>query len=168
MFVIKRNAGFTIVELLIVIVVIGILAAITIVAYNGIQNRAHDSAIQNDLNSLSKKIQLAKIDSLTGTYPTSFSTSTGLKVSRGAYDVNNNNFYYCLNAVTDQYALGVASKSGNSFVLTSSGGMTKMENSRIYSSTTCSLVGTTWGGADTYVALGYDYSNGTGWVSWLN
>lgn len=36
----KKQSGFTIVELLIVIVVIGILAAITIVAYNGIQDRA--------------------------------------------------------------------------------------------------------------------------------
>ena len=38
--------GFTIVELLIVIVVIAILAAITIVAYNGIQNRAKASSAQ--------------------------------------------------------------------------------------------------------------------------
>ena len=39
----KTNTGFTIVELLIVIVVIGILAAISIVAYNGIQDRANHS-----------------------------------------------------------------------------------------------------------------------------
>lgn len=40
----QKQTGFTIVELLIVIVVIGILAAITIVAYNGIQERARMAA----------------------------------------------------------------------------------------------------------------------------
>lgn len=37
----SKNAGFTIVELLIVVVVIAILATITIVTYNGMQNRAY-------------------------------------------------------------------------------------------------------------------------------
>ena len=40
---IKTKSGFTIVELLIVIVVIAILAAITVVAYNGIQTRAENT-----------------------------------------------------------------------------------------------------------------------------
>lgn len=39
----KRATGFTIVELLIVIVVIGILAAIVIIAFNGVQQRARNS-----------------------------------------------------------------------------------------------------------------------------
>lgn len=38
-----KQSGFTIVELLIVIVIIGILAAITIVAYNGVQQRANNT-----------------------------------------------------------------------------------------------------------------------------
>jgi prepilin-type N-terminal cleavage/methylation domain-containing protein len=40
----QATRGFTIVELLIVIVIVGILAAITIVAYNGIQERARVSS----------------------------------------------------------------------------------------------------------------------------
>ncbi len=55
-----QQRGFTIVELLIVVVVIAILAAITIVAYNGIQNRARDSIIRNDLALLTKAIIAAR------------------------------------------------------------------------------------------------------------
>lgn len=56
-----KQKGFTIVELLIVIVVIGILAAITIVAYNGIQARAQTSKINTDLTEISKAIQAARL-----------------------------------------------------------------------------------------------------------
>lgn len=52
----KKQNGFTIVELLIVVVVIAILAAITVVAYNGIQNRAKDSVAQNAASQAGKKI----------------------------------------------------------------------------------------------------------------
>ena len=63
-----KTSGFTIVELLIVVVVISILAAITVVSYNGIQNRAKDAAALNVTKNVEKKVQLYK--SLYGTYPT--------------------------------------------------------------------------------------------------
>lgn len=47
--------GFTIVELLIVVVVIAILAAITIIAYNGIQNRAKISTVRSAASQVGKK-----------------------------------------------------------------------------------------------------------------
>ncbi|MFZ1258819.1 MAG: prepilin-type N-terminal cleavage/methylation domain-containing protein [Candidatus Saccharimonas sp.] len=53
-----KASGFTIVELLIVVVVIAILAAITIVAYNGIQTRANTSAAKGNAATLQKKIEM--------------------------------------------------------------------------------------------------------------
>lgn len=50
----KIIRGFTIVELLIVIVVIAILAAISVVAYNGIQHRAKVSAVASMLKNTEK------------------------------------------------------------------------------------------------------------------
>jgi len=58
-----RTGGFTIVELLIVVVVIAILAAISVVAYSGIQSRAQDAKIKSDLAMLQKAITVARINS---------------------------------------------------------------------------------------------------------
>ena len=61
------SKGFTIVELLVVIIVIGILAAIIVVAYNGIQQQAIAASLKSDLNSASKKLELFKVEN--GVYP---------------------------------------------------------------------------------------------------
>lgn len=49
--------GFTIVELLIAIVVIGILAAITIVAYNGIQERATAAVLSSEVKNATTQLK---------------------------------------------------------------------------------------------------------------
>lgn len=53
----KKAYGFTIVELLIVIVVIGILGSITVVAFRGVQNRALNTARHQEVMAWHKLIQ---------------------------------------------------------------------------------------------------------------
>lgn len=62
-----RSGGFTIVELLIVIVVLGILASITIVSFNGVQDRARWTQLQSDLSSINKAVQVYHAEH--GEYP---------------------------------------------------------------------------------------------------
>jgi type II secretion system protein G len=66
--------GFTIVELLIVIVIIAILAAITIVAFNGVQVRARDSQRRSDVAIITKALELYYIDN--GKFPNGNGSTT--------------------------------------------------------------------------------------------
>jgi type II secretion system protein G len=64
----KKYSGFTIVELLIVIVVIGILAALVVTTYNGIQQKARDTERKTDINAIHG--QLEAYQAQNGKYPT--------------------------------------------------------------------------------------------------
>lgn len=122
-----ESRGFTIVELLIVIVVIGILAAITIVAFNGIQNRGYDTTVQSDLKSFKTKVELYKVDN-NEQYPDgSGIASLRFKASQSAYSTaptDHSNLYYCY-STTDRsiFGLVVKSKSGNGYSITNSTGI---------------------------------------------
>lgn len=59
--------GFTIVELLLVIVVVAILAAIVIVAYKGVQERAQNATRKTDISNLQKILENYKV--FNGSYP---------------------------------------------------------------------------------------------------
>jgi prepilin-type N-terminal cleavage/methylation domain-containing protein len=63
----KENRGFTIVELLIVIVVIGILAGLVITTYNGIQQKARNTERQTDLKALQGQLEAYTAEN--GRYP---------------------------------------------------------------------------------------------------
>jgi prepilin-type N-terminal cleavage/methylation domain-containing protein len=63
----NKSSGFTIVELLIVIVIIGILAALVVIAYNGLQTRARDSTRVTDMRNIKTAIESYYADN--GTYP---------------------------------------------------------------------------------------------------
>jgi len=95
-------AGFTIVELLIVIVVIGILAAITIVSFNGVQSKAQASATQSALSQANKKLATYIVENLT--YPADQTAFNTLIPNTGAttfqYSASTGPNYYCVTATT--------------------------------------------------------------------
>ena len=106
LFVSKKQTGFTIVELLIVIVVIGILAAIVIVAFNGVQQNAATGVLKSDLRNAATELELAKVDN-NDQYP---DDEAGILASSGTtYMYTSNGSSYCLtafsniNSVASQY-----------------------------------------------------------------
>lgn len=112
----KHGSGFTIVELLIVIVVIGILAAITVVAYNGVSTKAKTTAAKSAAAAVAKKAEVYKVE--TGSYPV---LSTDLTAAGASAS-------YFLSGVTFLSAMpGTAPADPSSVILTkcdNSGGLT--------------------------------------------
>lgn len=71
-----RAAGFTIVELLIIIVIIAILAATSVVAYTGVQQRGRDTIRTNTISQLQKAFEAYKAEH--GRYPPHIPSSTNI------------------------------------------------------------------------------------------
>lgn len=100
---VKNNShGFTIVELLVVIVVIGVLAAITVVSYTGVSNKATVASIQSDLSVAAQKLKMYYTEN--SSYPTSMSYSGNL---------------FCPTPADTRYCLQAS--AGNTYAYNSSG-----------------------------------------------
>ncbi len=155
-------------ELLIVIVVIAILAAITIVAYTGIQNRAYDSAVQSDLKAMATKIELYMAEE--STLPRGSQIDTlGIAVSESAYDIlwsgssTDYGFLYC-SPQSNDYALVARSKSGTVYRYGTAGNGEFTMPGSTSTITVCAAAGAaTSDTSDT--SRQFLYQNG--WASWV-
>lgn len=185
-----KHQGFTIVELLIVIVVLAVLASISFVAYQGIQTRAHNSALQNDLTQFARKIQLIAAD--TGTIPaggmikqTASAPSTGsviqspggvtMKVTQSSYFYTEAtsggmaNFIYCSGPSL------VSGQTVFSIVATSRSGVMHRYNSSSGATTIIATNASTPGVVQACNGIDYPQSfsygffvNSGGWQSWMS
>ena len=104
----KSLLGFTVVELIVVIVVIGILTAITVVGYLGVTKKTTAAALQSDLSSASDQLESYQISNKV--YPTTIDCSG----SNATLSTN-----LCLNVSSDETLTYEVNNSSNpvSFVL---------------------------------------------------
>lgn len=148
------SKGFTIVELLIVIVVIAILAAITIVSYNGVTNRAADSAVSADLVNIAKKIEQQRIDGGSNLYPIGTALNFVVQVNKKQYATAPTltyNLLLCFSpslSTPENYVILATSKSGKKFTIGSGEGVTEYTGSASWTSAdptaTCTNTRTDW------------------------
>lgn len=150
----KGQSGFSLVELLIIIVIIGILTAIGTTVFAQMNSRAYDASIQNDLSNIAKKIKLYHAEY--GVYPmTAQLSGLGLKVNKSAYgspfDTGSTtyNLLYCRMPATapTQFGLVAYSRSGTAYMYTNGGELTKYTGAKTGSVAMCAGAGITMSGA---------------------
>jgi prepilin-type N-terminal cleavage/methylation domain-containing protein len=73
----KRAWGFTLIELVIVIAVIGVLTAVTVVAYNGVKTRAQIVSVSDGLTKVGQSMRAWAIDNKFSSWPTEPITVVG-------------------------------------------------------------------------------------------
>ncbi len=81
----RRRLGFSLVELLVVVAILGVLASITSFTLVGHQKRARDAQRKNDLQQIKKALQSTKNDCKGAAYYP-FTTASDLSNARNAYD----------------------------------------------------------------------------------
>jgi|GEM_PF-1727917 len=93
----KKIYGFTIIELLVVISIIGILAVITFLAYSGVSSRASYAVMRSDLKNAANVFEIYKVDNSsypTDILPTNFRPSGSIVLQ----SANATNGFFCINA----------------------------------------------------------------------
>jgi len=96
----RQNKGFTIVELIIVVVIIGILTALVVVGYNGIQKRAAVNLVKDTLQSAATVMKTAEVE--TGSYPTLFPSTLKVGENMGLA-LANGSATFCINGTYSKY-----------------------------------------------------------------
>jgi len=106
-----RQSAFTIVELLIVIVVIGILAVLTIVAFNNVNTRAAQSAVRTGLKETSKRIEVDKVNR--GSYAPNLGDLAGTTTTNDGvtYQYTASGVSYCLSGTLKSVAFHISNSN---------------------------------------------------------
>lgn len=121
------SRGFSIVELIVIIVVLGILSGIIVVSYNGVQQKANDTAVTADLEQMADQFDIFRTRSTTDAYPASKDDLEPLDINVTNIAYNTSilaNVFACVAGDYKSFAIVAQSKSGNIFMVTNTSNVT--------------------------------------------
>lgn len=158
----NHEDGFTLVELLIVVVIIGILAAIAIPIFMNQQKAAYDAGLQSDLRNFGTALETTKVIN-GGKYDVNAARSgVSYKAAAVAAQPGSNNWLVCVPKTGESFAVYARSASGNVFMYRSGGGFAPATMAS--QSVACPAAGYPTGTFDGY--WGYEGATAT-WANWL-
>lgn len=159
------ESGFTLVEIMIVIIILGILAAIAIPLYLNQQNAAYDSTVKSDISNGAKELEKSKVDA--GNYGLNFTMPASNKT--GYTQLGLNNFLYCRDnsTATPKYALFVKSVSGKAFTIGTGTPLSEFTGPWGSGTNICATAGISVGSAGQTAAWGYTAATGV-WATWTS
>lgn len=162
------NVGMTVVEMLVVITVIAILAALVFVSYRTVQDRTYNSTVQSDLASNIKTLTVYY--SKYGIFPTEAqlaSMTPKLGFATSNYSTALNAVLYCRSVDGTIASMIGASKTGKVYYVTNSA-RTPVELTVAYSQTMAtSCTNTGVNDPSNGTSGGWIHTTATGWDTWV-